>query len=58
MILRIFLSNLLASLDMTQGFGVNTDPVLVSKDRGWDRELKGQYSEWRFIRGVEDKADN
>lgn len=29
MILRLFLSNLLASLDMRQGLGVNIDQILV-----------------------------
>lgn len=58
MILRLFLSNLLASLDVRQGLGVDTNQTLVPMGLGWDRELKCQYTKWCLIRGVETTADN
>lgn len=58
MILRLFLSNLLASLDMRQGLGVNIDQILVPVGLGWDREPKCQYVKWGLIRVVETTADN
>lgn len=58
MILRLFLPVLLASLDRTQGLGVDTDQTFVPLDLGWDMEWDCQYSKLCLVGGVEAKADN